>query len=313
MCIMPAMLGCNSGDEPSEGSAISLAAEADFAHSKGSVPAGMCDNFKVYAALEMGGATQAVMKGYNVRFIDADWTYLIAGQHLVYWNGSADRYMFTAGAPIDSVTSITATSMTLYMENNTRGSVLAATPLEVKSGSAAFGKPLTLNFSYVHSRICVAFVSESPTETTITGIKLTPTAPIASEANMSYSYDWSGATPAATPQLDVNAYSSDSFTFADVTIPAGTADAVVSATRYYCIPYGSNPTGWTVEITSNGESKAAAFVNDKVWEPGKSFMYIFSLSENSPKLVNVISYDDPAFDCTDIVPGGVFSNGNMTD
>lgn len=310
---MALALGCSSGDEPSEGSAISLAAEADFAHSKGSVSAGMCDNFMVYAALEMDGTVQDVMKGYNVRFIDTDWTYLVDGQHLVYWNGSADRYMFTAGAPIDSVTSITATSMTLYMENNTRGSVLAATPLEVKNGSTAFGKPLTLDFNYVHSRISVAFVNNSPTETTITGIKLTPTAPIASEANMTYSYDWSGATPAATPQLDVTAYSSDSFTFADVTIPAGTADAVVSATRFYCIPCGTNPTGWTVEITLNGESKAATFVNDKVWEPGKSYMYIFSLSENSPKLVNVISYDDPAFDCTDIVPGGSFSNGDMTD
>ena len=310
---MALALGCSSGDEPSDGSAIALSAEADFAHSKGSVPAGMCDNFKVYAALEMGGTVQDVMKGYNVRFVDADWIYVIEGQHLVYWNGSADRYMFTAGAPIDSVKSITATSMTLYMENNTRGSVLAATPLEVKNGSAAFGRPLTLNFNYVHSRISVAFVNSSPTETVITGIKLTPTAPIASEANMTYSYDWSGATPVATSLLDVTAYSDASLAFADVTIPAGVADAVLSATRYYCIPCGTNPTGWSVEITSNGESKSATFVNDKVWEPGKSYMYIFSLSEIVPKLVNVISYDDPAFDCNNIVPGGSFSNGDMTD
>ncbi|MGN0224420.1 MAG: fimbrillin family protein [Muribaculaceae bacterium] len=290
-----------------------MSAQQAWAFSRAEIPAGMCDNFKVYAALEMDHAVQDVMKGYNVRFINDEWTYIIDGQHLVYWNGSADRYMFAAGAPIDSVTSITATSITLYMENNTRGSVLAATPLEVKNGSAAFGKPLTLDFNYVHSRICVAFVNDSPTETLITNIKLTPSEAIASEADMTYTYDWSGATPTATPLLDVTAYSNAPFTCADVTIPAGTGDAVVSATRYYCIPWGANPTGWTVSLACNGEDKSAAFVNDKVWEAGKSYMYIFTLSDSEPKLVKVISYDDPAFDCNNIVPGDSFSNSDMTD
>lgn len=320
VCLAVMLYGCSSGDEPTgdanlDSTPISVMAETASPYSKASIPADMCDNFKVYAALEMGGERLDVMKGYNVRFVGTDWTYLVDGQHLVYWSVNADRYMFTAGAPIDSVTSISATSMTLHMENNVRGGVLAGTPLEVKKGSAAFAKPLTVNFRYAHCRVMVAFMNNvaTATTTTITGITLTPTSPIASEANMTYSYDWSGAMPAATPALDVTAYSSDSFTFADVTIPAGTSDAVVSSTRYYCIPYGSNPTGWTVALSVDSEPKAASFVNNKLWESGKSYLYIFSLSESQPKLVKVISYDDPAFDCTDIVPGDSFSNGDMTD
>ena len=49
------------------------------------------------------------------------------------------------------------------------------------------------------------------------------------------------------------------------------------------------------------------------WESGKNYIYIFTLEEKSPKLVKVISEELKYFDCNDIIPGGSFSNEDMTE
>ena len=273
----------------------------------------MYDNFKVFAASEKGGAQTVAMNGYDVNFVADDWSYVNDTQHIAYWNPNADSYLFTAGAPIDAVTDINASSMTLSIENNTTGSVMAAEPLKIMNGSDDFGKRVNLRFAYAHCRACVAFKKEGTEDMTISDIKLTPDEEIASEASLTYSYDWSTASPTVTSQVSVSKTSKTDFAFANVTISAdNTTDAVLSETHYYCVPDASNPKGWQVSITCNGETKQASFVNSETWQSGKNYIYVFSISEKGPKLIKVISQDN-YFDCNDIESGGEFSNKDMTE
>ena len=274
----------------------------------------MYDNFKVFAASKKDGTLTVVMDGYKVNFVTDDWSYVNDSQHLVYWNPNADSYLFTAGAPIDAVTDINANSMTLSLKNNTTGSAMASEPLKITNSSDDFGKTVNLRFSYAHCMVSVAFTKESTEEVTVTDISLTPDEEIASEASLTYSYDWSKDIPTATQQVSTTETSAAAFSFADVTIPANTAssDAVTSATHYYCVPDATNANLWQVSLKCNGEIKQASFVNSETWQSGKNYIYVFTLSEKGPKLVKVVSKDN-FFDCNDIVSGGEFSNKDMTE
>ena len=302
-----------SGDNVPGYSPVVVSVDNVFPFTRGYIPQGMFDNFKVFAAAEKGGAQTVAMDGYEVKFVTDDWSYVKDSQHLVYWNPNADSYLFTAGAPIDAVTSINATSMTLSLKNNTTGSVMAAEPLKIMNGSDDFGKRVNLRFAYAHCMVCVAFKKESTEDVTITDITLTPDEEIASEASLTYSYDWNSDTPTATQQVSTTEKSADAFSFADVTIPASNNnDAVTSATYYYCVPDATNTNQWQVSLKCNGETKQASFVNSETWQSGKNYIYVFSISEKGPKLVKVISQDN-FFDCNDIVPGGEFSDDDMTE
>ena len=274
----------------------------------------MYDNFKVFAASEKDGTQTVVMNGYEVKFVNDDWSYVTDTQPLAYWSPNADSYLFTAGAPIDAVTAINATSMTLSLKNNTTGSVMAAEPLKIANGSDDFGKIVNLRFAYAHCRVCVAFKKEGTEDMTISDIKLTPDAAIASTATLTYSYDWSTDTPTATQQVNTTGKSADAFSFADVTIPASdtTTNAVTSATHYYCVPDAANTNQWQVSLKCNGETKQASFENSETWQSGKNYIYVFSISENGPKLIKVISQDN-YFDCNDVIPGNSFSGDDMTE
>ena len=309
--------GCNEADKISEDdvpgySPIMVSADNDSPSTRG-IPQGMYDNFKVFAASEKGGAKTVEMDGYEVTFGNDGWSYVNDTQKLVYWNPNADSYLFTAGAPIVAVNSISATSMELSLENNTTGSVMAAEPLKIMNGSDYFGKRVNLRFAYAHCRVCVAFKKEGTEDMTISDIKLTPDAAIASKATLRYSYDWSTDTPKATQQVSTTETSAAAFSFADVTIPASnTSDAVTSATYYYCVPDANNTNQWQVSLKCNGDTKQASFVNSETWQSGKNYIYVFSISEKGPKLIKVISQDN-YFDCNDIESGGEFSNKDMTE
>lgn len=309
--------GCNeadkiSGDDVPGYSPIIVSADNDSPSTRGIPPQGMYDNFKVFAASEKGEAQTVAMDRYEVRFVADNWSYVNDRQHLVYWNPNADSYLFTAGAPIDAVTDINASSMTLSLENNTTGSVMAAEPLKIMNGSDDFGKRVNLRFAYAHCRVCVAFKKEGTEDMTISDIKLTPQAAIASKASVTYTYNWSTDTP-ATQQVSTIETSADAFSFADVTIPASnTSDAVTSATYYYCVPDANNTNQWQVSLKCNGETKQASFVDTETWQSGKNYIYVFSISEKGPKLIKVISQDN-YFDCNDIESGGEFSNKDMTE
>ena len=302
-----------SGDDVPGYSPVMVSAAPVSPFTRGYVANGMYDNFKVFAAAEKDGTQTVAMNGYEVNFVADDWSYVNDSQHLVYWNPNADSYLFTAGAPIDAVTSINATSVTLTLENNTTESVMAAEPLKIENSSADFGKTVNLRFSYAHCMVSVAFTKESTENVTITDITLTPDEEIASEASLTYSYDWSTARPTVTSQVSVSKTSKTDFAFANVTISADNpTDAVLSETHYYCVPDASNPKGWQVSITCNGETKQASFVNSETWQSGKNYIYVFSISEKGPKLIKVISQDN-YFDCNDIESGGEFSNKDMTE
>ena len=302
-----------SGNDVPGYSPVMVSAAPVSPFTRGYVANGMYDNFKVFAASEKGGAQTVAMNCYEVNFVADDWSYVNDTQHIAYWNPNADSYLFTAGAPIDAVTDINASSMTLSIENNTTGSVMAAEPLKIMNGSDDFGKRVNLRFAYAHCRVCVAFKKEGTEDMTISDIKLTPDAAIASKASLTYSYDWSTDTPTATQQVNTTETSADAFSFADVTIPASnTSDAVTSATYYYCVPDATNTNQWQVSLKCNGETKQASFVNSETWQSGKNYIYVFSISEKGPKLIKVISQDN-FFDCNDIVSGGEFSNKDMTE
>lgn len=302
-----------SGDDVSGYSPVVVSAAPVSPFTRGYVANGMYDNFKVFAAAEKDGTQTVAMNGYEVNFVADDWSYVNDSQHLVYWNPNADSYLFTAGAPIDAVTSINATSVTLTLENNTTESVMAAEPLKIMNGSDDFGERVNLRFAYAHCRVCVAFKKEGTEDMTISDIQLTPDAAIASKASLTYSYDWSTNTPTATQQVNTTEKSADAFSFADVTIPASnTSDAVTSATYYYCVPDATNTNQWQVSLKCNGETKQASFVNNETWQSGKNYIYLFSISEQGTKLINVISQDN-FFECNDIESGGEFSNKDMTE
>ena len=303
-----------SGDDVPGYSPVMVSAAPVSPFTRGYIPQGMYDNFKVFAASEKDGAQTVAMNGYDVNFVADDWSYVNDTQHIAYWNPNADSYLFTAGAPIDAVTDINASSMTLSIENNTTGSVMAAEPLKIMNGSDDFGKRVNLRFAYAHCRVCVAFKKEGTEDMTISDIKLTPDAAIASKATLTYSYDWSTDTPTATQQVNTTEKSADAFSFADVTIQANTAssDAVTSATHYYCVPDATNTNQWQVSLKCNGETKQASFENSETWQSGKNYIYVFSISEKGPKLIKVISQDN-FFDCNDIESGGEFSNKDMTE
>lgn len=309
--------GCNeadkiSGDDVPGYSPVMVSADNDSPSTRG-ILQGMYDNFKVFAASKKDRAQTVEMDGYEVNFGNDGWSYVNDTQKLVYWNPNADSYLFTAGAPIDAVTDINASSMTLSLENNTTGSVMAAKPLKIMNGSDDFGKRVNLRFAYAHCRVCVAFKKEGTEDMTISDIKLTPDAAIASKATLTYSYDWSTDTPKATQQVSNIKTSADAFSFADVTIPANnTTDAVISATYYYCVPDAATSKKWQVSLKCNGETKQASFVNSETWQSGKNYIYVFSISEKGPKLIKVISQDN-YFDCNDIESGGEFSNKDMTE
>ena len=309
--------GCNeadelSGDDVPGYTPVMVSAAPVSPFTRGYIPQGMYDNFKVFAASEKDGAQTVAMNGYEVKFVTDDWSYVNDTQHMVYWNPNADSYLFTAGAPIVAVKSISATSMELSLENNTTGSVMAAEPLKIMNGSDYFGKRVNLRFAYAHCRVCVAFKKEGTEDMTISDIKLTPDAAIASKATLTYSYDWSTDITTVTSQVSIEEKSTDAFSFADVTIPANTTDGVISETRHYCVPDAANQKGWQVSLTCNGETLSAPFANTKTWQSGKNYIYVFSLSEKHPKLVQVVS-QDMYFDCNDIVGGGEFSGDDMTE
>ena len=73
-----------SGGKTSGESPILISAEPAEPFSRGYIPTGMYDNFKVFTASEKGGTQTVVMNGYDVKFITDDWTYVTDTQPLMF-------------------------------------------------------------------------------------------------------------------------------------------------------------------------------------------------------------------------------------
>lgn len=306
------------GNDLAGHSPITLATDSAGTGTRAGIPEGMFDKFEVFALFRKSGVSTVVMDKYVVTYVAPTWTYESPSQPLQYWMRDADEYRFTAGSCRDmaDVRSLDADKLKLHMLNNRQESSLYCHPLRIGAADPEFGKVVNLRFGYAHCRVMVAFVKESDAGAVITDIMLTPSDPITSEAEMTFSFDWN-ATPAATTAqvTQKTATSAASLDFEDVTIPANTADAVKSASMHYCIPDASNPTGWNISLTCDGEPKSASFENTHTWECGKNYIYVFSLTAKAVKLVHVVSQEleDSYFDCNPVLPGGSFSEGDMTE
>lgn len=140
--------------------------------------------FKVWGEVCVASASEPLIQGYRVNYINNQWSYTqgdgTEGQKMKYWSYSADEYRFHAGAPLERVNEITASSLTLQV-NKTRSqdkTTLFTQPYVVKRGDAQFGNTVNLKFTYANCRVNVAVKCKASKEVKVSDIKLTPPASV---------------------------------------------------------------------------------------------------------------------------------------
>ena len=243
-------------------------------------------DFKVwrYCLAESGSN---IMPGYKVIHDDAlGWCYTeIEGQELQYWSYSASLYRFHAGAPLARVAAMDSTSLTLQMKATTDilQTSLFSEPYLVKRSDPAFGSTVNLAFVYANAKLNLAFKCASSGDVSIRDIKLTPPSAYATSGLLELQYDWD--RPAVSVKtLTVNAESSDPLAFPDVSIKAGTTDAVQTKNPWYLIPQASAKGQWKMSAKINGVLHEVDFTISKGWEAGKSYLFRFEFT-NEARLV----------------------------
>ncbi len=258
-------------------------------------------DFKVwgYCLAESGSN---IMPGYKVFHDPAlGWCYTgldrTEGQELQYWSYSASLYRFHAGAPLSRVEeeeeAMDASSLTLKMKATTSISEtsLFSEPCLIKRGDPAFGSTVNLAFVYANAKLNLAFKCASSGDVSITDIKLiklTPPRAYATSGLLKLQYDWD--RPAVSVKtLTVYDESSDPLAFPDVSIKAGTTDAVQTKNPWYLIPQASAKGQWKMSATIIDGSPSPKpmevyFTLSKGWEAGKSYLFRFEYT-NDAKLV----------------------------
>ena len=247
------------------------------------------DDFKVwgYCLAESGSN---IMPGYKVIHDDAlGWCYTelpgTGNQELQYWSYSASLYRFHAGAPFERVKAMDSSSLTLQMDTTTSISKtsLFSEPCLIKRSDPAFGSTVNLAFVYANSKVNLAFKCASSAAVSITQIKLTPPRAYATSGQLKLQYDWD--RPAVSVKtLTVNAESSDPLAFPDVSIKAGTTDAVQTQNPWYLIPQASAKGQWKMSAKIDGVLHEVDFTISKGWEAGKSYLFRFEFT-NEARLV----------------------------
>ena len=228
-----------------------------------------------------------IMPGYKVIHDDAlGWCYTelpgTGNQELQYWSYSASLYRFHAGAPLSRVKAMDASSLTLQMDTTTSISKtsLFTEPCLIKRGDPAFGSTVNLAFVYANSKVNLAFKCASSAAVSITQIKLTPPRAYATSGQLELQYDWD--RPAVSVKtLTVNAESSDSLAFPNVTIPAGTTDAVQTQSPWYLIPQASAKGQWKMSASIDGRTQEVYFTISKGWEAGRSYLFRFEFTKEA--------------------------------
>ena len=238
--------------------------------------------FKVWGELCVASASEPLIQGYRVNYINNQWSYTqgdgTEGQKMKYWSYSADEYRFHAGAPLERVNEITASSLTLQV-NKTRSqdeTTLFTQPYVVNRGDAQFGNTVNLKFTYANCRVNVAVKYKAAQDVKVSDIKLTPPASVRYpiSCTMQFSYDWSRQSISLT-SLTKPTYANDALAFSDIIIPAESANAVESSSPFYMIPDAGITGQWTATLKIDGESRDVDFTVDKGWESGKSYIYSF--------------------------------------
>ena len=238
--------------------------------------------FKVWGEVCVASASEPLIQGYRVNYINNQWSYTqgdgTEGQKMKYWSYSADEYRFHAGAPLERVNEITASSLTLQVNATTSqdGTTLFTQPYVVKRGDAQFGNTVNLKFTYANCRVNVAVKCKASQEVTVSNIKLTPPASVyyPTSCTMQLSYDWSRQSISLT-SLTKQTNANDALAFSDIIIPAESANAVESSSPFYMIPDAGITGQWRATLKIDGIAREVLFTVDKGWESGKSYIYSF--------------------------------------
>ena len=228
-----------------------------------------------------------IMPGYKVLHNAAlGWCYSgTEGQELQYWSYSASLYRFHAGAPLSRVEAMNASSLTLQMNATTDilQTSLFSEPYIVKRGDPAFGNTVNLAFVYANSKVNLAFRCASSADVSITQIKLTPPRAYATSGQLELYYDWDRPAVSVKTLTEVSERT-DPLDFHDVSVPAGTTDAVQTQSPWYLIPQASAKGQWKMSASIDGIVKEVYFTLSKGWEAGKSYLFRFEYTDEA-KLV----------------------------
>ena len=249
--------------------------------------------FKVWGEVCVASSSEPLIQGYRVNYINNNnqWSYTqgegTEGQEMKYWSYSADEYRFHAGAPLERVNEITASSLTLQV-NKTRsqdGTTLFTQPYVVKRGDAQFGNTVNLKFTYANCRVNVAVKCKAAQKVTVSNIQLTPPYAVnyPTSCTMQLSYDWSRQSislTSLTKQSEANA----PLEFAEITIPAESANSVESSSPLYMIPDAGITGQWRATLKIDGIAREVLFTVDKGWESGKSYIYSFLYTDQATLL-----------------------------
>ena len=273
--------------------------------------------FKVWGELCVASASEPLIQGYRVNYFNNQWSYTqgegTEGQEMKYWSYSADEYRFHAGAPLERVNEITASSLTLQV-NKTRSqdeTTLFTQPYVVNRGDAQFGNTVNLKFTYANCRVNVAVKYKAAQDVKVSDIKLTPPASVRYpiSCTMQFSYDWSRQSISLT-SLTKPTYANDALAFSDIIIPAESANSVESSSPLYMIPDAGITGQWTATLKideegdgdGDGREMEVFFTVDKGWESGKSYIYSFLYTDQATLLF--LGTETVLFEGEDMEDGG---------
>ena len=244
-------------------------------------------NFQVWGYC-LAESDSDIMPGYKVFHDPAlGWCYTehsgTDGQELQYWSYSASLYRFHAGAPLAKVAAIGPSSLTLDVKATTSISEtsLFSEPCLIKRGDPAFGSTVNLAFVYANAKLNLAFKCASSVDVSITNIKLTPPSAYATSGQLELQYDWD------RPAVSVKALSEDAqkssapLAFPDVSIQAGTTDAVQTKSPWYLIPQDSAKGQWKMSASIDGLTREVYFTISKGWEAGRSYLFRFEFTDEA--------------------------------
>ena len=267
-----------------------LESGAPVSFSEGQTKAGLSsifETFKVWASAESEGGTSDLMPGYRVNYDAAQgWTYTsgegTSGQELQYWNASASKFVFFAGAPQENVEAIDGELLTLNAISTTSlsGTSLFSDLYIVRRTDYAYGNVVSLNFRFAQARINLSFKYVSGVPVSISEIKLIPPASYATEALLKFNYNRNTEKVSLT-DVDPTSTTGNPISFPELSVPENSDVAIETSQPWYMIPDPATKGEWKLSANINGETKETIFTISKAWEPGKSYLYRFEYSADA--------------------------------
>ena len=227
------------------------------------------------------------MPGYRVNYDAAQgWSYTsgegTSGQELQYWNASASKFVFFAGAPQENVKAIDGELLTLNAISTTSlsGTSLFSDLYIVRRTDYAYGNVVSLNFRFAQARINLSFKYVSGVPVSISEIKLIPPASYATEALLNFNYNRNTEKVSLTG-VDPTSTTGNPISFPELSVPENSDVAIETSQPWYMIPDPATKGEWKLSANINGETKETIFTISKAWEPGRSCLYRFEYSADA--------------------------------